>query len=188
MVVDHFEFDLSGCVDCLNSWARYDYYGTAMRKTAIVMLIVSLGVLGLLLYSQTAALREQRRKVQELNTKLEAMSNTTSLDLQEKCAKQARERFTFEGFEKRAMANFLSHYNTKLNKCFVQMASTDAKKPPISTYMMVSDAFEGKVYAEYMKNWNEVSPFVCKVTLLSGEERFCHSDDEFHALVKQYME
>jgi len=159
-----------------------------VRNAAIVLLIISVVVLGLLLRSQIAALREQRRQVQELNSKLESLSKTTSLDLQGKCAQQARERFTFEGFDKHAMANFLSHYNTKLNKCFVQIASTDAKKPTISTYRTVSDAFEGRVLAEYMKNWKEASPFVCKVTPLSGEERFCHSDEEFDALVKQYME
>lgn len=71
-----------------------------MRNAAIVLLIVSVGILGLLLYSQNVALREQRRQVQELKGKLESMSKTTSLDLQEKCAKRAREEFLNLGWEK----------------------------------------------------------------------------------------
>jgi hypothetical protein len=167
-----------------------------MRNTAIVLLIVSVGVLSLLLYSQNAALREQRRHVQELNAKLDSMSKTASLDLQEKCAKQAREAFRFHGLEKEQMADFANHYNQKLNKCFVEVRNTDAKLMPgeIWTFRIISDAFEGKVYAEYHwrthkgKKYWEVPPVVCKVTLVSGEERICHSSDEFDALVKQYME
>ncbi len=58
-----------------------------MRNVAIVLLTVSVGVLSLLLYSQTIALREQRLHLQELNAKLESISKTASLDLQEKCAR-----------------------------------------------------------------------------------------------------
>jgi hypothetical protein len=61
----------------------------------------------------------------------------------------------------------------------------------------VVDAFEGKVCASYMWNNNtkkkywEVPPLKCSVTLLSGEEKLCDSEDGsegFNALVKQYME
>jgi hypothetical protein len=58
----------------------------------------------------------------------------------------------------------------------------------------VSDAFEGKSYAEYAwksekgKKYWEVKPFVCKVTLPSGEKKDCASSDEFDDLVKVYME
>jgi len=166
-----------------------------MRNTATVLLVVSVGILSVLVYSQTAALRDQRRKVQELNARLESKSKTASLDLQEKCAKQAHEAFKLSG-ETTKLANFLNHYNEKLNKCFVQIMSTDVKKSPgtIGTFNSISDAFEGKVYAEYAwfseknKEYWEVPPFVCKVTLPSGEEKICHSEYEFDALVKHYME
>jgi hypothetical protein len=58
----------------------------------------------------------------------------------------------------------------------------------------LSDAFEGSLYGEYnwksdkVKKYWQVPPFMCKVTLPSGKEKICHSDDEFDALVKQYME
>jgi len=116
-----------------------------MRNTKIILLIVSVGVLGLLLYLQTAALRKQRRYVQELNAKLESMSKTASLNLQEKCAKQAHEQFVNLGWGKHESAVFGNHYNQKLNKCFLQIENTDGEM----TWKTVSDAFEGKVYAQY---------------------------------------
>ncbi len=161
-----------------------------MKNTTIFVLLVCVGVLTLFLYSQNTALREQRRQVQELNAKLESMSKTTSLDLQGKCAKQAQEAFKLNGMEKEAMASFQNHYNTKLNKCFVQFNSHKG----LMTFRTVVDAFEGKDYADYawqadkVKKYWEVPPFVCRVTLLSGEEKTCRSSDEFDALVKLYME
>src|SRR6266851_3062813 len=56
------------------------------------------------------------------------------------------------------------------------------------------DGFEGKVYGSYMwradkvKKYWEVPPIQCTVTLPSGEEKTCHSSDEFDSLVKEYME
>ncbi len=120
---------------------------------------------------------------------------TATLDLQEKCAKQALKEFK-NYWEDRPMADFRNHYNVKLNKCFMQVQSLDLHTAPGRRYFykILYDAFEGKDYAEYAhmseKNkadW-EVPPFMCKVTLLSGEERICHSPEEFDALVKQYME
>ena len=77
------------------------------------------------------------------------------------------------------MAN---HYNQKLNKCFMQVESSDV----MGTGKTISDAFEGKVYAVLGLRGDEVKK--CSVTLPSGEERICHSSEEFDALVKQYME
>lgn len=62
------------------------------------------------------------------------------------------------------------------------------------TAKKVMDAFESKVYANYVwstrpgKKFWEVPPLECTVTLLSGEESTCHSSAEFDSLVKQYME
>ena len=162
----------------------------------MLLLAVSVGGLSVLLYSQTAALREQRRQVRELTARLE--SKTASLDLQAKCAKQAHEAFKINGygFEKNEMAVLSNHYNEKLSKCFVLIEDTDAKTVPGIIYenKTVSDAFEGKVYAQYgwhtdkVKKYWEVPPYRCKVMLPSGEEKICHSSDEFDALVKEYME
>jgi len=168
----------------------------AMRNTALVLLTVAVGVLILFVYSQTSIVREQQRQIQKLNAGLESLSKPSSIDLQSKCAKQAQEAFKRDGFEWEKGASFSNHYSVKLDKCFVLVESIDAKTAPgtIFTNKVLSDAFEGKVYAEYMwrsdkvKKYWEVPPLQCSVTLLSGEAKDCHSSDEFDVLVKAYME
>jgi hypothetical protein len=167
----------------------------SMRNPATVLLAVAVVILCLFAYSQTAALRQQRQQIRELTTKLDSAPKTASLELQEKCARQAREEFKTY-WEFRESADFTDHYNTKLNKCFILIQFVDTKtvSGDIWTYKELFDAFEGKDYAEYdwkmdkLKKYWEVPPIVCKVTLPSGEETICRSSDEFNSLVKQYME
>jgi hypothetical protein len=73
--------------------------------------------------------------------KLESMSKTAALDLQETFARQAREEFKLYGWDNHEMADFWNHYNAKLNKCFMQIQDTDAKtvRGTIVTSKTVSD-------------------------------------------------
>lgn len=166
-----------------------------MKNLVISLLVASVAILGAIALSQIAALRREREQTRQLNMKLAAMPKTPSLDLQEKCATQARKEFNELGWNKNAMAGFSNHYNTRLNKCFMQIQNTDTRsvKGAILTSRAVSDAFEGVVYGSYIwstekgKKYWEVPPLECKVTLLSGEEKSCHSSEEFDSLVKQYM-
>jgi Tfp pilus assembly protein PilV len=163
-----------------------------MKNTTIVLLGIAVGILGLLAYLQAAALRNERQQAQQLAAKLDSMSKISTLDLQEKCANQAREEFK-DYWEYREMSDHTDHYNPKLNKCFLLVRYSDTKTLPGSwfTYRMLEDAFEGKVYAEYSDEYDERTEkhtvSLCKVTVPSGEETICHSSDEFDALVNQYM-
>ncbi|MDP9262974.1 MAG: hypothetical protein M3O85_01490 [Acidobacteriota bacterium] len=157
---------------------------------------VCAAVLALLLYWQAGALREERRQVQDLRARLESASKAANLDAQEKCAKQAHEVFKSFGWDKEQFAALSNHYNPRLGRCFVRFDNTDAKTAPGTIWdnTTVLDAFEEKPYAQYMwhtekdKKYWEVAPFMCKVTIPSGEEKICHSSEEFDALVKYYME
>ena len=95
----------------------------------IVLLIVSVAALGVLLYRQTASLREQRRQVQELNAKLASMSQAADFDLQAKCAKQAGDVWKAGGWDRKKMATYSNHYNEKLKKCFIQIEATTEESP-----------------------------------------------------------
>jgi TolA-binding protein len=165
-----------------------------MKNASTILLIVAVGLLAFLLYSQNSALRQERQRIQELNEKVESLSKKNDLDAQEKCARQSREAFKRDGWEKEKGALFSNHYNEKLNRCFMQVDNTDTKPEFPVVSKVVSDAFEGKVYATYMwradkvKKFWEVPPFMCTVTLPSGEDKDCHSSDEFDALVKAYLE
>jgi hypothetical protein len=167
-----------------------------MRNLLIVLLTMSVGTLGLLLYSNTAELRKQQQRVDGISAKLESLPKTASFDFQERCAKQATEEFRRQGYATHQMADFTNHYNSKLNKCFMEIQETDAKtvRGSILTLKQLADAFEGKVYGNYIwstqknKKFWEVPPLECTVTLPSGEQTLCHSSEEFDRLVKQYME
>ena len=167
-----------------------------MKNILIVLLFGAVVALSLLAYTQHGTLSRERDQVRQLNAKLEATPKTASLDLQERCATQARREFNELGWNKYQMADFSNHYNVRLNKCFMEITNTDTRsaKPQILTSKSLSDAFEGKVYGSYVwstqkgKKYWEVPPLECTVTLLSGDEKVCHSSDEFNELVKQFME
>ena len=168
-----------------------------MRNFLIFALIVAVAILGCLLHSHNSVLVDQQRQIHELNTKVEEKTKTASLELQEQCSKQAREQFAENGWKKEPIASFTNHYNLKMNKCFMLIESTTPTKPSDGTFFvskLLFDAFEGKSYGEYdwrsdkVKKYWEVAPINCKGTLLSGEEKNCHSSDEFDEIVKLYMQ
>jgi hypothetical protein len=149
-----------------------------MKVASAVLLLTCVG-LCLLVYSQATTLRAQRQQIQQLDSKLVAASTTTTIDLQEKCARQSREEYRSDGWEKRSMAGFTNHFNTRMNKCFMEIQDTDTTSSPgtVITSKTLSDAFEGKVYGTYIwstdkkKKYWEVPPLECDVILPSGEKK-----------------
>jgi hypothetical protein len=170
-----------------------------VKNTAIILLGVAVGILSLFAYSLRINLEQQRRQVQELTAKLDSAPNTATLELQDKCATQARERFNLD-WEGRPPTGvtFTDHYNPQLSKCFLLTlyVDNDIKYLPGKTGISraLYDAVENRQYAEYFwigeknKKYSDVPPSTCKVTLQSGEERICHSSQEFNTLLRQYME
>lgn len=150
-----------------------------------VLLIIAVGILGVLAYTQSVALRQQRRQVQE-------PTKTASLELQEKCAKQAREYLS--QFENKNLVDTQNHYNVGLNKCFVETQSESFELGNRVESKVLTDAFEGKDYGTFIfiskPNQSDylVPPVECEVMLPSKGETVCKSSDEFDALVNQYME
>jgi hypothetical protein len=167
-----------------------------MRNAVLLFLVMAVGVLSFVVWSHEIALKQQQWQLKDVTAKLEAKSKAANLELQEKCAKQASELFSSEGWAKEQMAGFENHYNEKLNRCFIMVENTDAKTTPgrISNSKFLSDAFERKILANYFwmsdttKKYREVPPFQCDVTLPSGEKKICHSSDEFDQLVREYLQ
>ncbi|HWY54260.1 MAG TPA: hypothetical protein VNZ03_07340 [Terriglobales bacterium] len=168
-----------------------------MKNFFLALLFIAVVVLSFITFTQRTALHQEQDQVRQLNAKLEeATSKAASFDREEKCAKQAREEYRSDGWEKREMAGFTNHFNPKLNKCFMEIQDTDAKSSPgtIFTTKTLSDAFEGKVYGNYSwgtqkgKKYWEVPPLECDVVLPTGEKKICHSSDEFDELIKVYVE
>jgi hypothetical protein len=127
-----------------------------------------------------------------------ATAQQATLDLQEKCSKQAQIAFDKIGFQERENASFTNHYNVKSNRCLIE-TEQDAVPSPFShdifwTYKVVSDAYEGTAFASYawhsdkVKKYWEMPPVECKVTLPSGDDELCKSSEEFDKMVKIYMQ
>ena len=126
-----------------------------------------------------------------------SLAQQASIELQEKCAKQAKAAFDNMSFQDRTLASFSNHYNVKLNRCFIETEQDIVIYPSapdiIWTYKFVTDAYEGKDFGSYVwhtdkvKKYWEVPPVQCQVTLPSGEEKLCKSSDEFDDLIKVYI-
>jgi len=145
------------------------------------LLAVAVAALAWLVTSQQATIVDQKRQIGATGT-LQPKQKIASLELQEQCAKQAREEFRQGGWEKESMASFSNH-NEKLNKCFMLVESTDTKSAPGTIWInkALSDAFERKTIGTYMwhtekdKKYWEIQPFLCEVTTGSGEKKSCAS-------------
>jgi len=114
-------------------------------------------------------------------------SSKANLELQRICAKQAEEFLDYQE----------SHFNTKLNKCFVLTSGIAsgvvAGKSYITGTRMLYDAFENRMYALYVWHDAEYLSFGCEIPLPSGELKSClseipgESERAFDAAVKEYM-
>ena len=88
-----------------------------------------------------------------------------------------------------------THYNTKLNNCFVLVETTgQGSNGQHSVSSQLVDALEEHVYATYAwtsrdnnKKHGEVPPTTCELTP-TRETTNCSSKNEFDAFVAKYME
>jgi len=117
-----------------------------------------------------------------------------SLEQQAVCAKQAKIALQEYGNEiqKKASPNldqhsdYQSHYNTKLNKCLMEIETTFFDGGHITTSVLLMDAFEQRVYASYV--WASPNVNSCDLVPTSQTQTHCSSREEFDAFVAKYME
>jgi hypothetical protein len=115
--------------------------------------------------------------------------------LEERCGKRAAERFK-EGYGKGSWsdkdtsytANYINHYNRKLNKCFVLLIGVTIRKNDkenlgTGTDKTLWDINENKQYGIFFKFSNMSEPTTCEVL-----GKFCYSETEWDSLVNPYME
>ncbi len=134
----------------------------------------------------TDKLAKLEKENKELTAKLETASKKMSLDLQENCARGAREEFSSEHWV--SDAGFTNHYNGKLNRCFMETRWLEARKAGPYPGQYAHRSLEKKDFGRFDYKLGELTPLECKVTLPSGEEVKCNSSDEYETLIKQYME
>ena len=130
-----------------------------------------------------------------------------NLDSQERCAHQAETVFREGGYSKDitrpkgdegdnndVIANFESHYNTALDKCFMllEIFGVGGSNAGFQIRSLL-DAYEGRTYAEFAwgptetkKHW-EVQPY-CRLMSSQNDQSNCQSETEFNAFISRYME
>jgi hypothetical protein len=180
---------------------------TAMRGVIAALLLV-VAVLAWGLTSEVKKNSQLRGQVEQLTKKLTDKSRLEDLQLQEKCAEQAKK--VFNEYKSAPLPNiylknpqpreldteYQSHYNAKLGKCFMEIKSTilDQQGGDASFNRFLADAYERRVYADYMwnsrkdKKYWEVPPIICKLIASSASEQICKSEDEYKAFVATYIE
>lgn len=166
-----------------------------MKVIVIALLCVAL-VLGTLLYRQSTTIVSQGAQLAAIGSELSALkqqSKSVSLDLQVKCSAQADKVFIQSGFKANDMADYQSHYNAQLKKCFIEVQNTSTQGNTVWTYRNVYDAVERKQYGTYawhtdpVKKYWEVPPVMCEVESAQGEKQKCNSDAEFTKLIQIYI-
>ncbi len=106
---------------------------------------------------------------------------TTSLVRQEQCSTQAEKGFADSGWKDTAV--YTNHFNSKLNKCFLLISKiTPTDHGGISTYKVLTDVLENKVYAEYGDSAYGAVPYTC--TTLDAQ---CSNKTMFDSFVAEYM-
>ncbi len=157
-------------------------------KSIILLAVIALMV-GLLMWQYKTEYVSLEKN--ELHVKDASVAR--QLAVQDQCKDQAQARFRQLGWEGHGAATFKSHFNAKLDKCFVQIESSKASFDMVWSTVTLSDANSGSNIGSY--SWRgatgqkpaEVPPFTCVVTMLSGEHRTCTSDAEFRGLIAAYM-
>jgi hypothetical protein len=119
-----------------------------------------------------------------------------SLSQQAQCAAQARvtarednNKWELEnkqvGLPYRTVSfDYQSHYNAKMNRCFLMTTRTMMFGDKIYTLKNLSDAFERRDYALFTSG----NPQFCQLLPSIGQEKCCTTQEEFDAFVAGYME
>jgi hypothetical protein len=110
------------------------------------------------------------------------------------CAQRFKEEFGKEGLyssgkEEHGARSYASHYNAKLNKCFILITDRHFGGTTPGLIMMLWDINENMQYGEMVvldgetPNPSDRKGFFCNVL-----KKRCYSEQEWDALVKPYME
>lgn len=159
-------------------------------KISIGILLLIVAVLGWLLKAETVTTQQQRGEIEKLMLRLTDETKRENLELQEKCALQAEKVFRAAGW-KADGHKYQSHFNQKLNKCFMTMEFASTSPWFVSNYLL--DAYEQKKYGELL--WTDREGVVfCSLAPSEEKRQKCKSQEvgpsrkEYQAFVARYME
>jgi hypothetical protein len=110
------------------------------------------------------------------------------------CDEQAAKRFNeYTPAKDRDLDSYTSHYDPIVNVCYVRIDRLSSEGGAPSSSVIITDAFEGRVYADYFwinphgKKYWEVAPSDCQVSIPAKDTIKCNSSDEFDSLTEKYF-
>ena len=130
----------------------------------------------------------------DLDTK-KLTSSKEEYELQERCGKHCEEvfnkKFPSESYGDENggqwISNYESHYNRKLNKCFILVTSTRYAKDDTYLDKVLVEVNSNKEYG-VCSGKKERGQLVPPVIFCNVLENRCQSESEWDAIVKPYME
>ena len=137
------------------------------------VLLVGLLFLALLVVrvSDNRRIDELQRQVAELSDKAKASEALPTLEQQVTCNKEAKAFFSEEDYSDYEQAEYYSHYNTAMKKCFVIVKTGKMIHGQFWASDRLYDAIEHKNYGTYrwlsdkVKKFWEVPPVECFVEM-----------------------
>lgn len=161
-----------------------------MRDFIAAIVLLAVGVLAGIVYSQQASLSLDQQALMQIGDSLTLKSDSIALDVQEKCTKQAESVYKDYSTGSPGIWSYVDHYNINLKKCFVLLNEISSTGSVGSESDTLLDAFELKTFAYFDEVTNAPEPpkiAYCYVYSNSGQKIECRSDVEFFSLIPQYV-
>ncbi len=126
-------------------------------------------------------------------TTLSSASAQSTLALQEKCSKAANEFFVsrYKAVQNtrelgQCLSSYQCHYNRKLDKCFILVTGSCAKKAESSQSADLADVFEDKPYAYYTGAFTKDGVLKGRICLLGDTQLNVLNGHEFNKQTKKW--
>jgi hypothetical protein len=123
----------------------------------------------------------------------EPQRRLATLTQQKMCDERAEKEFHKFNPKASSSDDYTSHYDAKVNVCYMMVHIVLTDQNGISVSDTVTDAFEGRGYASYIwintqgKKYWEVAPTECTVKPRGQANIICKSSEEFESLVDKYF-
>jgi len=164
------------------------------RVIAAAVVVLLIAALVVVVVADRRRIRNLQHQVAELSEKVEASDALPTMEQQTACDKDAKAFFNEANYKGYLGAEYYSHYNAAMKKCFVNTRTSEMISGQLWTTNELYDAIEHKNYATYrwrsdkVKKYWEVPPVECSVETSKDGPKTCNSDVEFVQLAREYMD
>lgn len=162
----------------MKNWLKQNWF-----KLGVLLIFIILG----LSVSYYHILFLPKLQIQKGKTEIKEKVTKDNFNLQERCAKAAKDDFHDLWPNPDGRASFSCHYNSKLNKCFVEIFSANfLEDGAMVNYISLQDVYENTVYGIYSDRTEKLGS---RPTIVSCEMlgQHCKNIEEFNNLKNKYM-